>query len=175
MKKTALLIIALILCLATLASCGLIQINPGDIESEGWIEVTADTKDDCFKLVDEFLEETLKDANVVVTVEEGGEVQFIESILGDKSCVEKNSDESKMYAFKRGDEYIAAVDGAAQYYLSGKDYYDQYYYYFLTQINMLRKTMPNDQATFAAKMRTEEKNGESTATLTFDVTADLIF
>lgn len=173
MKKTAILIITLLLCMATLASCGFIQINPGDIEGEGWIEVTADTKDDCFTLLDDFLEETLKDANVVVTVSSEDKVQFVESIVGDKSCVEQKETGTKTYAFKQDGEYIFAVDSEeSQYYLSGEEYYNNNYCYFLFNVRMLKESIPADQATFTGKMRTEEKNGESNSTLTFEITAE---
>ena len=173
MKKTAFLIISLLLCVATLASCGLIQINPNGIESEGWTEVTADTKDDCFTLLDSFMEETLKNANVVVTVEGNGAVQYVESIVGDKNCVDHKSTDTKVYAFKQDNEFISAVDGDTQYYMVGEEFYNNNYCYFLYNVRMLKEEIPADQATFTGKMRTEEKNGESSSTLTFEITSEI--
>ncbi|MBO4429693.1 MAG: hypothetical protein J5832_07030 [Clostridia bacterium] len=183
MKRTAALLLALVICFGSvfaLASCDF------NIESESNWDVEADTKADSVELVNGFFEETLKDPNLVVTYKSGNDVLYTENVKGtDGYYVSK--DGTKVYSFKKGDFYYQAVDGktevddvvvvnryyyttdssSAHYDEDAKTYYDNNYCFFMGDIRFL-SLIPEDGGTFTASNKGEEKNGESSAALTFD-------
>ncbi len=153
-------------------------LNACTIEGTGTTEITADDKESCNTLLLEFFDDALKNANVVVNYK-SGDFEFTESIVGDKNCVEVKGS-SKFYAFKQGDNYIAAVESDdSKYYTKSKDYYDMYYCYFINypfSPVSLMKMMPEDGGTFKCTYVSESHDitiGENTtsqnsAILTYD-------
>lgn len=187
-KRLGLFVSAFILVVASvfaLSACF------GNIEIEGTLDITADTKADSIELLDDFFEDTLKDPNFVVTLKSGEEVQFTENVKGiDSSLLAK--DGSKVYAFiENGIYYYASeskmenIDGEETdffmyccsdetdergYSEDAKTYYDNSYCSFMGYIKVV-ELIPEDGGTFTCKSHTEEKNDNSTSTLTFNFVA----
>ena len=168
MKKTAILILALLLCVATFASCGILD----NIEITGTSEIKADSKEDSLSLLNSYFEDSLKDANVVVTAKGNGEVIYVESLLGNKSFLDYQSTGTKMYCFVDGEKYIVATESEESgFYTTDKETYDNNHPYFMSNIKIL-EMVPEEDATFTCTVKTEEKNKESSSTLTFEVAAN---
>ena len=169
MKRTALILLALLVCLTNvlaLASCGL-----DDIEITENTEISADNKADSLELVNDFFEKTLKTENFVVTAKSDDEVIWVNTVEGDKSFLDYKASETEMYAFKQGEEFITAVASEdSQYYMTGEEMYRSYYCYFMSNFKML-ELIPEESADFQCIVKEEVKGSESTSTLTLDVTA----
>lgn len=182
MKKTlTVLSLVLLVCVASvfaLTACGLDNIQ---IESEGTIDVTADTKADCIELIDGFFEETLTNPNVVVTIKEGETVYLTETIVGANDCL-AYSNGSNAYAIKDGDKYLVLHTGEQNNYVfESKEYYDVYYCTFLKSYvtGVLKNEDPEEgpvlseeSGTFTAANHVEEKNGKTNGTLACTYTSN---
>ncbi|MBE6530173.1 MAG: hypothetical protein E7680_06225 [Ruminococcaceae bacterium] len=168
MKKPAILILALLLCVATFASCGILD----NIEVTGTSEISADSKEDSLSLLNGYFEDSLKNANVVATATGDGEVIYVESLLGNKSFLDYQSTGTKMYCFVDGDKYIVATSSEESgFYTTDRKTYDNNCPYFMNNIKIL-EMVPEEGTTFTCTVKTEEKNKESTSTLTFEVAAN---
>ena len=188
-KRLGLLITALILCIASVfAFSGCFD----NIESEGTWDATADTKADSIKLLDAFFEDTLKDPNFVVTLKSGEEVQFTENVKGTASSLFAK-DGSKIYAFIEDGIYYYVSESKMEnlegeetdfflyccsdesdergYSEDAKSYYDNNYCNFMSYVKVV-ELIPANGGTFTCESHVEEKNGNSTGTLTFDFIAD---
>lgn len=170
MKRTTLILLALLVCLTsvfTLASCGI-----GDIEITENTEISADNKADSLELVNDFFEKTLKTENFVVTAKIDDEVIWVNTVEGDKSFLDYKASETEMYAFKQGEEFITAVASEdSQYYMTGEEMYRSYYCYFMSYVKLMEQ-FPEEGVDFKCVSKEEVKNSESTATLTFDLTTE---
>lgn len=168
MKKTATLMIALLLCVAIFASCGILD----NIEVTGTSEIKADSKEDSLSLLNSYFEDSLKDANVVVTATGNGEVIYVESLLGNKSFLDYQSTGTKMYCFVDGEKYIVATESEESgFYTTDKETYDKNHPYFMSNIKIL-EMVPEEDTTFTCTVKTEENGKESSSTLTFEVAAN---
>lgn len=178
-KSITLIIIALLVCVSSAVSLTSCSFN-FELGSEGFVEYAADGKEDSMELFSGFFEDTVNNANVVVTVKSEGAVQYVENIEGTKNLVEYNTNGVKAYAFPQGDEYIVAIDSEdGKYIMTGKDSYDRQYCYFMRSFDMIG-AVTEDKATFNCVSRVEEKETtvdgeqiiESTGTLTFDIVTE---
>lgn len=169
------------LCAATAVSFSACGLFDGPIESEGTVEASADGKEDCTQLLNDFFAETLKQTNMVVTTKGNGEVQTTESIDGEKGKVEMAATGATVYTFLDGGEYYYGFlsDDGSKYLQSGKELYDQYHPYFMSTFAIF-DMIPADEATFAANYVINEKetiDGEnstysSTGEMNFEITAE---
>jgi hypothetical protein len=94
MKEQLLLPIIALMCVLlafTLMSC------KADLNGESTTEISADNKQDCFQLIDQFFEDVFKDANVVVTFKIDDDIWFTENIKGTTSNVLFHDTEVKSY------------------------------------------------------------------------------
>ena len=178
MKKLSLLIVSLVVCIATvfsLASC--------TIEGEGTTTINADNKKDSLELLNSFFDTTIENGNFKVTTKADGRVISVESIDGEKTHTDFKTTGAQTYAFKQGETYYMATateDGG--YYMTGKEYYDQYHYNFKNSFAMLDMIPEEgeDAGTFTCvseikskdKISESEAQTDSTATLTFEVTGE---
>lgn len=175
MKKTLTLILALLSCVALLLALGACALTPEEITSEESSEATADTKDSCKALIDEFFQNTLESGNLVATTTFDGSTR-VESVVGDASCVVDHETGTTFWGFKRGEEFIAACayeDGC--YYMTGENYYNAYYCYFMSTVRVI-DYFTDEDGSFNCVVKTESKTStvggkevtESTSDLTFD-------
>ena len=173
MKKQLLLpLIALmsILLAFTLMSC------KADLNGESTTEISADTKQDCFQLLDQFFEDVFKDANVVVTFKIDDDIWFTENIKGTTSNVLFHDTEVKSYAYKDGDSYCVANESEdSHYHETNKEYYDASYGYFLAYPKMIANAIPEDEGVFSCVIHIEEKNSTVDGTQTSTSTGELTF
>ncbi|MBP5193541.1 MAG: hypothetical protein J6126_02285 [Clostridia bacterium] len=163
MKKTALFVIAVLVCaLSVFALSAYTFGGNGEVKAEG--------KADSIELLYDFLDVFDEDADLVVTYKSGDEVQFVASVKGTTANVIAK-DGTILYAFIKDGEYYYALESEDyRYYEADKELYDAYYRYFLNEIAVI-DLLPEDGGTFTCSTATKEKETdgvtESTATLKF--------
>ncbi|MBO4534716.1 MAG: hypothetical protein J5755_02135 [Clostridia bacterium] len=167
MKKiiSVLVIVLLVSALAAFTLSGCKLFDNMEISGDGHLEITADTKEDCETLLNNFLEDSLKDINVVVTAKLNGENYYVETISGDTGLL-AFSDGFTVFTFVQGDKYCLRcqeqVDGEVVDEQS-KELYDSYHCNFLLDV----KAPFSNEGTFAAQMITDdhdETKGGNTVT-----------
>ena len=173
MKKTILTIVALCATLALLLTLGACKIDLDNLDSTATYESSADNKEGSKALIDEFFDGTLQSGNFVATTVIDGDTR-VESVVGDASCMVDSASETTFWGFKRGEEYISACtygEDDSHYYMTGENYYNSYYCYFMTTVRLI-DYFTDEDGTFSCVIKTEETTTkgvtESTSTLTFD-------
>ncbi len=176
MKKVILVfvIVMLVSALAVFTLSGCKLFDNMETSGDGHLEITADTKEDCEQLLDSFLEEALKDINVVVTAKLNGEDYYVESISGDTGLLAFN-DGFTVFTFVEGEEYCLKCQdepGGEVVNEQSKELYDSYHGNFVLDI----KAPLTNEGTFAAQMITDDHdeikggNTVTTSQTTFTLT-----
>ncbi len=171
MKKILSVILAL-LCLIPLFTLTACEFNLEGTET--W-DNSADGKEDCVSMFNEFFAETFKNTNQVATVKLGGEMLFVETIDGAKDFI-SYSNGTKTYSFIDGSNYVYAMSGEenGDVYFVDKAYYD--YGYFAYKGYILSDELPDEGVTYKCTDKGEGTFGKddgkntSTAELNFEIT-----
>lgn len=179
MKKLILTVTAILTLLAltlSLGACKIEVMDPENPDSTETSELSADNKEGSKELLDEFFKGTLESGNFVATTKIDDETR-IESVVGDTSCTVDEASGTTFWGFKQGEEYISACSYGedSHYYMTGEEYYNSYYCYFMSTVNLI-DYFTDEDGTFSCvvnyEAKTEKGVTESHASLTFSFVTD---
>lgn len=135
---------------------------------ETWSD-SAEGRDGCIALVNDFFAETFKNTNQTVTVDGASGNISVEMIDGSSSFVQYAYG-TKTYAFKDGADYLYAVDdGEMRYYTVSKDAYDYGYFAYTTYFDLESLPPDNDGYSYACSVQGSRNGEESVSTLTLEM------
>ena len=176
-KKLTLSVIALLVLLASVFA-----FTACTIESEGYWESKADSKNDSIELLNGFFENTLKESDMVITLKSGGEIQVTENIKGSSSCY-VGKDGTKVTSYIKDTYYYYVIESEDTntyftndsskrgYDADASSYYNLNRFYFMSNVKIV-EMIPETAGTFTCTSRVDEKNGSTTGTLTFDFVSE---
>ena len=136
-------------------------------------DIYANSKDGCIEVINEFLAESLQDINLVAEYKSSGEVQYREHVVGTTGNVFYANNSVDYTFIKDGKYYYAHEDEDNRYFVTGeegKEYYDSSYCTFLGNVRIL-SMIPENAGVLSCEVHIVTKNGQSTGSLTFSLTA----
>lgn len=168
--KTLKTILAIALSLAMISALCACSIKVGGEET--W-EYSADTKEGCEQLFNDFFKKTFENTNQVVTVKGNGSLVSTETIDGTSDCITYSTTGAYTYSFIKDGEYIYALkdNDSQQYYMVGEENYSYGYFVYRNSIDILAD-VPEDGVTFACEVKGSSEDGNSTNSLTLEITTD---
>ncbi len=167
--KTLKTILAIALSLAMISALSACSIKFGGEET--W-EYSADTKEGCEQLFNDFFEKTFENTNMVVTTKGNGSLVSTETIDGTSDCITYATTGAETYSFIKDEEYIYALtcDGS-NCYMVGTENYGHGYRVFKNSIDIL-DALPADGVTYACEVKGSSEDGNSTNSLTLEFSTD---
>lgn len=139
---------------------------------ETW-EYSADTKEGCEELFNDFFKETLENTNMIVTMKGNGNPVSTETIDGTSDYITYATTGTETYSFIKDEEYIYAMTGDdSNYYMVGKDNYDYGYQVYKHSLNIF-EALPEEGATYSCEVKGGTTDGNSTNNLTLEFKANV--
>lgn len=176
-KKFTLILISLLVFLASA-----VALTACNIQTESSWDMTADDKEGSVEIITAFFEDTLKQSDMVITIKNESEVQVTENVKGTSSCYVLK-DGTKTTSYIKDEYYYFVIESEETntyfttdltkrgYDANAKSYYDMNRFYFMSNVKIV-EMLSDNSGTFACASHGEEKDGETSSTLTCDFSSE---
>ena len=174
-----------ILLVSALTACGFQTVPDDAVPAE---DLHADSKSEAIEMLNGFTEATVKNRNMVVTLQAHGRTRSVFHVLDDAESILSENERiwcftdhgSYMYACETAEEdgflqydHCSSDPDAPDYSKRARELYDASFLSFLDDLR-IPATVPEEDSVFHCETHTEKKGGVTYATLTFEYSRALL-